>query len=672
MTGISTASELSSQDLAKLTVPQLKALCKERQIVGYSKLAKAGLLLKLGELEHNAASRSSEKTELAVRSEKNKPSAPGLVDPIIANESNPPLIAASNVPQNPYPGTQTTRKDSSSRRIGQQHSARDPVIAASTTKIKRSAPVSTSDVSTQKRARLDSAVNTRHGPLPVDVGPTSHDTASALPDMLKNTTSFQKNKGSTGFAECAAPQRSSIPSAKSQPTIAKPRAPVHLLRPSDPKAHIPKDTLLPLGVNRAKTRIEAPVLRYLDLPIPLSLAPLANITLPPRISERKRVQRWAIILSALSNEDRRVCVFVSRSIRYAVYLSAAHILAQRYRGQRLKEVTTRYSPVMTNMWPYLLQRRAEVLSRRAAYKASFVGQYFGSFEPLSEHVWTSSDNEKQVSIALRVLITRLWFTLSVGGSGQDSSAWMKAVIIDVKEIVPGEIWAVTLKKLTENKTKKKETCYVLESTCEVIGHPPAVPTALKPDQATHENIRADWSNYIAGVISSSRLSSTRPVPSISQQLKWANYEEFDRGMSKLWLQQIVTQGDTGVVKREIAERYIMASVVGNSISGRWKSSHQMAQDFAGLPNTFSESNSKSTPQRVNLYLPIHHHIESVHLVAPNGEPLHPALATVQTPGREYYILKDNGMQIGCEEEGVAAVWMKVLGCNNQGIAVAGL
>jgi len=43
-----------------------------------------------------------------------------------------------------------------------------------------------------------------------------------------------------------------------------------------------------------------------------------------------------------------------------------------------------------------------------------------------------------------------------------------------------------------------------------------------------------------------------------------------------------------------------------------------------------------------------------------------ALAVVQTPGREYYILRDNGMQVGCEEDGVSATWMSVLGCRHDG------
>lgn len=52
----------------------------------------------------------------------------------------------------------------------------------------------------------------------------------------------------------------------------------------------------------------------------------------------------------------------------------------------------------------------------------------------------------------------------------------------------------------------------------------------------------------------------------------------------------------------------------------------------------------------------------------SGRALHTALAIVQTPGRIYFILRDNGMQVGCEEEGVAEVWMNILGCDNSGVA----
>ena len=65
----------------------------------------------------------------------------------------------------------------------------------------------------------------------------------------------------------------------------------------------------------------------------------------------------------------------------------------------------------------------------------------------------------------------------------------------------------------------------------------------------------------------------------------------------------------------------------------------------------------------------HHHVESVHLATSKGTALHAAVAVVQTPGREYYILRDNGMQIGCEEDGVAEVFREMLACDRHGVAL---
>ena len=65
----------------------------------------------------------------------------------------------------------------------------------------------------------------------------------------------------------------------------------------------------------------------------------------------------------------------------------------------------------------------------------------------------------------------------------------------------------------------------------------------------------------------------------------------------------------------------------------------------------------------------HHHVESIHFSASGGQCLHLALAVVQTPAREYFILRENGMQVGCEEDGVVEMWQKVLGCDARGRAI---
>ena len=50
-------------------------------------------------------------------------------------------------------------------------------------------------------------------------------------------------------------------------------------------------------------------------------------------------------------------------------------------------------------------------------------------------------------------------------------------------------------------------------------------------------------------------------------------------------------------------------------------------------------------------------------------PLHPALAVIQTPMRECYVLRDTGSEVGTEEEGVKLAWMEVLGCSSDGVPI---
>jgi hypothetical protein len=68
----------------------------------------------------------------------------------------------------------------------------------------------------------------------------------------------------------------------------------------------------------------------------------------------------------------------------------------------------------------------------------------------------------------------------------------------------------------------------------------------------------------------------------------------------------------------------------------------------------------------------HHHVESVHFQTPGKKHFHPAVASVQTPAREYFILKDNGMLIGTEEDGVNRLWQTLLGCDEKGHSRDGL
>ncbi|KAH9911500.1 uncharacterized protein B0H18DRAFT_892711 [Fomitopsis serialis] len=436
-------------------------------------------------------------------------------------------------------------------------------------------------------------------------------------------------------------------------------------------------TLPSRTTNDIQERRGPPALYHLDFPPPAPVPELTSITLPPSLAQRKRVQHWAVILSGLAAAERRQCVLVSRMFRYAVYLSAFHILNQRHDGRRLSQDISQYSQAMTNTWPYLRIREAEALQRRRIHEASFLAKFIrsrGLPDPVASHLWSSPDDDKQISVALKFVLSRLWFALSIGCGADDSKSisWLQAVVVDAQPVIPNEIWSITVEHGI-GSSQQRETFYVLEATYEPVGRPAVAHSPGQRDPATQPDmpVRADWSKYVDRHLRSSKESTTLRL---LDQLKWANHEEYERGISRLWLKRIQGEGELGRAKRIVAERYVLACVVANSVSGQWMSASEMAQDFDGLSSRSHAASVRPKAGQVNMYLPEliapcfprHHHIESIHFTSTGGKPLHPALAVVQTPHRAYFILRDNGMQVGCEEEGVASVWQEVVGCNQLG------
>ncbi|KAJ2996987.1 hypothetical protein NUW54_g7180 [Trametes sanguinea] len=303
-----------------------------------------------------------------------------------------------------------------------------------------------------------------------------------------------------------------------------------------------------------------------DTPIPT----LRSITLPPPLAQRKRVARWAVILSGLSDKERAVCILVSRTFRYAVYLSASSILLRDYNGRRLQQDVLRaYPQAMTDMWPYLRLREAEVAERRRMYEASFLPRFFrrcGMTNPIAAHLWASPDDPRQIAIALSFALTRVWFELSLGssdGSKSDPRSWLRGTIIDVQEVVRGDVWSVSIQhSRTAAQAGARETLHVLESTCEVVGRSEREGRdGGKLEDPSSVEIRADWSAYIANC---SEPSSD--AASLLSRVKWPCREEFMQGISKIWLKRIAGEGNLGQAKLAVAERYVLASVVGNRSS----------------------------------------------------------------------------------------------------------
>jgi len=257
--------------------------------------------------------------------------------------------------------------------------------------------------------------------------------------------------------------------------------------------------------------------------------------------------------------------------------------------------------------------------------------------------------------------------LSILGDRTKSS---RMLVTDAREVIKSEVWCIDVATLDVGGNEvDKETFYVLEETCEVIGRPEPTNSEVSvhhPQALANCALRVDWSDYVQFRLLPAGFHSSPPEP-LRSHLKWTNAEEYDKGISKLWLKLIEREGPLGLYKRRVAERYVFACVVGNSVSGEWMSASRMQQEFAGSGTVQDHSVRKKGNPRVNLFLPSHHLVESVHLTTSCGKNVHKDLAVVQTPNREYYILRENGMEVGCEEDGVWEAWRTMLSCDERGL-----
>ncbi|RPD62799.1 hypothetical protein L227DRAFT_522666 [Lentinus tigrinus ALCF2SS1-6] len=685
--------------LAKLTVPQLKALCKERKITGYSKLGRQALVQKLVESGLCFADTSHSGTPSTTPAERAPPDATthtstAASQPVSATASRPPSIAPTSTPSLVVPedastppidvrGLPSAPSPITVSTVQAEYGTPSPCVSQAPT-LARNAPTSRPSVTAKKRIRpsietmppppakkqrilsSSSTANVQPSPAPVTAMPCKPP-ASVV--MTPTRTRVPVTPTRAVPVSAPAPATVSASAKRFKPLVVNKAKISALSTPAQSSASASVSSTAPVHL-LALTEKPLSSLQDFEATVPA----LRPITLPPSLAHRKRVQSWAVILSGLSDKERAACALVSRAFRYAVYLSASCILTQQYQGRRLQDdVLRKHSQAMTNMWPYLRARQAEVGQRRRVYETSFLArilQRCGLANPVSSRLWASPDSSKQLLVVIRFVLTRAWFELSVRtspGGATDANSWLHGTIVDAQEVVAGEVWLVSVEYASP---RPREVFYVLEATCEVVGRPS--PPRFRPEDAIPSSpgsvslpVRADWSAYIEQR-REAPPGSTSPPPLLAH-LKWAGVEDYYQGISKLWLKKVVGEGRLGDRKRMVAERYVLACVVGNGISGQWMTTNEMAQEFAGLPERVAAPPGRQKSSALNLYLPEHHHVESVHFTSAGGKDLHVALAVVQTPHREYYILRDNGMQVGCEEEGVAAVWREVLRCDAKGL-----
>jgi len=324
-------------DLSKLNVSQLRALCKQRRIVGYSKLGKAALISKLAELTPNSlptppSSVHNTRSEADASSSTSDP--PPLDNPPAhagagSGSMGPPSLPISRG-RNMVSGTHILQSSVTSDAFqpppcpsGGRGKRLSPSVASHNGPISKHGPSEISQacaypLAKRPRVAAPSAVQAREeatlrlsdsarlpGDCDVPGSPLSGSPGSALVPGIKI------NEG-LGPRLDSQTQTVSMSRNRFKPlTITRPPSVTQCSR----KEAQPSSGSL-LG-GSASVMAQPTLLWHLDFPAPPDPPLLSAITYPPPLSQRKLVQAWVIILSGLSCEERLQCCSVSRLIRYA-------------------------------------------------------------------------------------------------------------------------------------------------------------------------------------------------------------------------------------------------------------------------------------------------------------------------------------------------------------------
>jgi hypothetical protein len=381
-------SSSSSANLTNLTVPQLKVLCKERRITGYSKLSKGAIIQKLTDNINSSvhsstaiaqvlptgaapsAARSSSTQGTQIISHYALPSetlVPTRFKEPLTDKSIP--LSAPKTAKKPYVSKKSKAKCtdmpppvapvSSKGLVGNNMRSADP--PAHSPLVNSAVPLDTVTTTTKlfkgsKRSFL--ALNERmitelsfkkkkiqtmtHSDHSNAVLPEAHIFTQSISTTPNTNPLIGLPKAPNSALQSSMFNVMSDPKCAGQSTISssslRPDHRPHITPGPSPKRFRPlvtKKQITPSGSHLVAVSPATPAFsrsgnstsgRYLDFaPTPTSPS-LRPIKLPPSLSQRKHVQQWSILLSGIPNSDRRACVLVSRMFRYSGAFLASDIL----------------------------------------------------------------------------------------------------------------------------------------------------------------------------------------------------------------------------------------------------------------------------------------------------------------------------------------------------------
>ena len=307
-------------DLLKLSREQLKQLCRERGHKGYSKCTKPQLVVLLGSETPSKFNPSmmaialvppkqDASSSASVSKKRLESDSSGFKESVAKKQKLPNPIAS----RNSLPMQSSTVSAPSKTKRNSRPAQKPPIVPESSVPPMFTAPATVSLADHQPilppvSQLLPSLVPNYSLGLPQ---PPELATESQIPLISQpQNRVVEKQKSGTSFL--ATDPKQQLPSENGRIQLFKKFLdPRNGVTNNHPASHGPQDTLsfTPLSA-------ESPPPPYLDfsaLPVPV----LSLIGMPPSISDRKKVRPWSIILSGISDTDRRACILVSRMFRYA-------------------------------------------------------------------------------------------------------------------------------------------------------------------------------------------------------------------------------------------------------------------------------------------------------------------------------------------------------------------
>ncbi|KAF9454769.1 hypothetical protein P691DRAFT_804128 [Macrolepiota fuliginosa MF-IS2] len=394
-----------SMDLPKLTVPQLKALCKEKGLSGYSKLTKSALIEKLSAYTKsrvggvtqttNPTLPQPEKPTLQSKTDKKtyESQAEQVLVPIpqasVPREEGRPLANATNdqfqVDSRPTPAQ--------NRAI--EATQQTSILLQPIPEIRGVPQISQAPQTIEPPRKKHKLIHIR-GEQKEEVAKSQQparasnkaDAPKTIPVAIQQANN--KNQETTHIAKVTA-----VAVKRYVPLVIKQKDPTRTQEATRASNPIQPSSTPPLFVERIPAE-------HLDFPLPdESSLSFKAITLPPSLAQRRHASKLALILRDISIEDMPKLALSSRLFRYSGYLSAAYHLKRWYSGRRLEGVLLGISIDRMNLWPYRVAREEEVRKRREAFGKTFLGRFLGSDTGIEETVWKSGNDVRQAVIAVR-------------------------------------------------------------------------------------------------------------------------------------------------------------------------------------------------------------------------------------------------------------------------------